>query len=145
MLIRQTANGLPAGNLPRNIQIMKFPEVASVIFFLIGVIPIPGLGADSPDRTSLVCSGVTVYYDRKDEVFARKFCERLPSLLQAQKAAFTEPTDITLSALKKNRDVYLMTIGRYLGLEKPTREMRQVFDVTVKAEMRLVDALASDT
>ncbi|MDD2764609.1 MAG: hypothetical protein PHE83_11605 [Opitutaceae bacterium] len=59
---------------------MKFPRIVPVMFFLTGVIPIPGFGTNGPDRTSLVCSGITVCYDRMDEDFTRKFCERLPSL-----------------------------------------------------------------
>jgi hypothetical protein len=122
---------------------MTFPKIAPAMFLLASLIPIPGFCADGPDRTSLVCSGVTVFYDRKDEAFAREFGARLPSLLQAERAAVTAPGDISLSAFKKNRDVYLATIARYLGLEKPTKGMRQVFDSMVKADLRLEEALAT--
>ena len=82
---------------------MTFPKIAPAMFLLASLIPIPGFCADGPDRTSLVCSGVTVFYDRKDEAFAREFGARLPSLLQAERAAVTAPGDISLSRIRASR------------------------------------------
>jgi hypothetical protein len=103
----------------------------------------PGAPANAPERASLRCAGVAVVFDRRDEAFARKFCQRLPALMQTEKAALTAPGDIPLHDFKKSREVYLAAIARYLGLKEPTKGMRQVFDSTVKAGLRLEDALAS--
>lgn len=92
-----------------------------------------GEAALSPGRTSLVCEGVTVYYDGKDAAFARKFCERMPELLRQSRDEFGRAanvrTAVSLKTLKSRRDEYLEVVAYYLGLERPTASMRKTFDV----------------
>jgi hypothetical protein len=118
---------------------MRHPVFLLAVLFasLTAVSATVGAEASIPERMSLVCAGVTVFYDKKDEELARKFSEHIPELeKQASEElgkSAVDPATVTLKMLRERRDEYLAVIASYLGMKKPNADMETIFNAMLSA------------
>lgn len=107
-----------------------------------------GVEAVPVERASFVQQGITVYYDQRDEVFARKFAENIPQMVGEAKEALrtkrSDPAVRSIKDFKARRDEYLSVIAHYLGLKKPTTNMKRTFDVTLASVEKMTVATLAD-
>ena len=100
------------------------------------------------ERLFIKVDGITVYYNQQDEVFARKFAERLPQLAREAQEDLRlkrrNPATLAVKTFKARRDKYLAVIAYYLGLKKPTAHMKRTFDVTLASVEETTAATLAD-
>lgn len=107
-----------------------------------------GLETEPAGRASFHTEGITVYYNQQDEVFARKFAEKLPQITKEAQEDLrlkrSDPAVLTTKSFKARRDEYLEVIAHYLGLKKPTAHMKRTFDVTLTSVEKMTVATLAD-
>lgn len=114
--------------------------IANVVF---------GDGAAPVERLFLKADGITVYYNRQDEVFAREFVGSLPLIArEAQenlRSKLSDPAVLAVKSFQARRYEYLSVIAHYLGLKKPTTHMRRTFDVALASVEKMATATLADS
>jgi len=104
-----------------------------------------GTESEPAQRLSFTAAGITVYYNRQDEAFAHQFAERLLEITQEARENLrvksSDPAVLTVKSFQARRNEYLATIAHYLGLKKPTAQMKRTFDVSLAS----VEAVVATT